>query len=71
MSDLRKAHPKKRMKVNICTNVIATGKKKDHQWYMDTAAAVHMPHDPRIYINADLDPVHEWFETANGHKIQT
>lgn len=71
MSEWRKAHPKKGMKVNICANVTATGKTKDHQWYMDTAAAVHMTHDLRLYINTDLDLVHEWFETANGHKIQT
>ncbi len=30
-----------------------------------------MTHDPYLYINADLDPVHEWFETADGHRIQT
>ncbi len=69
MSEWRKAHPKKRMKVNIYANVTASGKKKDHEWYMDTAAAVHMTHDLRFYINADLDPVHEWFETADDHKI--
>ena len=71
MSEWHKAHQKKEMKVNICANVTATGKKKDHQWYMDTAAAVHMTHDPCLYINADLDPVHERFETADDHKIQT
>ncbi len=38
---------------------------------MDTAAAIYMTHDPRFYINADLDPVHKWFETADGHNIQT
>ncbi len=70
MSEWRKVNPKKGMKVNICVNVTATGKKKDHQRYMDTAAAVHMTHDPRLYINADLDPDHEWFETADGQEIQ-
>ncbi len=71
MSEWDKAHPKKGMKVNICANVTVTRKKKDYQWYMNTAAAVNMTHDPRFYINADLDQVHELFEMADGHKIQT
>ncbi len=58
------------MKVNIFAHITATGKTKDHQWYTNTAAAVHMTHDPRFYINADPDQVHEWFKTVDGHKIQ-
>ena len=70
MVERKKTHPKKGMIANICANVSATGKKKDHQWYLDTAATVHMTHDLRLYISSDLDPIHEWFETANGYKIQ-
>ena len=40
----KKTHPKKGMIANICANVTASGKQKDHQGYMDTAGAVHMTH---------------------------
>lgn len=70
MLEWRKSHPKKRIKVNICANVIAMGKKKDYHWYMNIVTVVHMTHDLRLYINADFDPVHKWFETADGYKIQ-
>lgn len=33
--------------------------------------SIYMTHDPRLYINVDLDPVHKLFQTADGHKIQT
>ncbi len=59
ISGWRKAHPKKGMKVNIYANVRTTKKKKDHQWYMDTTAVIHTTHDPRLYINTDLDPFQE------------
>lgn len=40
----KKTHPKKGMIANICANVTASGKQKDHQGYMHTAGAVHMTH---------------------------
>ena len=72
ISEWKKTHPKKGMIANICANITASRKQlKDHQWYMDTAAAIHMTHDLRLYINSDLDPIQEWFKMADGHKIQT
>lgn len=59
------------MKVNICANVTATEKKKDHHWYTDTTTAIYIPYDLCLYINIDLDPVHKQFEIADSHKIQT
>lgn len=36
---------------------------------MDTAAAIHMIYNLRLYINTDLDPSQKWSETVNSFKI--
>ena len=47
------------MIANICANVTASGKQKNHQWYIDIAADVHMTNNLRLYINSNLDPIQE------------
>ena len=55
------------MIVNLCANVTLSAKPKDHQWYLDTAATVHMTHDICLYVNSNLDQIQE---SANGQQFQ-
>lgn len=59
MLEWRKSYSKRAIKVNICANVIAIEKQKDHYGYINTPATIYMTYNPYFYINADLDIVHE------------
>jgi hypothetical protein len=45
---------------------------KNNQWYLDTAAAVHVTHAARLFIDDELNLDHtEWIEIASDEAIQT
>jgi hypothetical protein len=72
VTEWERTYPKKGMvtKPTIRAAITASGGSKDDQWYMDTAAAVHITHDLTLFMS-ELDSRVESIETATGEKIQT
>jgi acyl carrier protein len=68
--DKNESFKKKILSVKSIT--ITIEEKKDDEWYLDSAAIVHLTHDFSLFISFDLnDDDIETIETISYEKIKT
>ncbi len=51
--------------------ILTAEEKKDDQWYLNSAAVVHVTHDLRLFISDLNEDVIECIETASDEQIET